>query len=308
MAAAAGRTKRIRLTPAVVILSSDDPVRVFQDYATLDLVSKARAELLVGRGSFIESFPLFGYSLSDYDERAAFVADLADTAARRWRQGFRPARFYFFAWLAFIVGANLAAAAQGPILDVANRLLPYTGVDTVATVKQDGARAVAVVFAAEEASNALRGRLGSMSRAIGTVLVGTPASIKGSLNLSAPGASRRQICASTPAPLRRGRSVSRCLSEPLRPAAFWKWRTRTLSMRVPRPGPTPYPTEVGAGRHQAERTSLLERVSDSTARSEQLGPGLQFPSEASRVPCILHTRPETGPQLDTLSATATSLS
>ncbi|MGH3668190.1 MAG: LLM class flavin-dependent oxidoreductase [Acidimicrobiia bacterium] len=68
LAAAAGMTSKIRLTPAVVILSSDDPVRVFQDYATLDLVSDGRAELLVGRGSFIESFPLFGYSLSDYDE------------------------------------------------------------------------------------------------------------------------------------------------------------------------------------------------------------------------------------------------
>lgn len=76
LAAAAGRTKRIRLTPAVVILSSDDPVRVFQDYATLDLVSKGRAELLVGRGSFIESFPLFGYSLSDYDELFSEKLDL----------------------------------------------------------------------------------------------------------------------------------------------------------------------------------------------------------------------------------------
>jgi len=76
LAAAAGRTSRIRLTPAVVILSSDDPVRVFQDYATLDLVSTGRAELLVGRGSFIESFPLFGYSLSDYDELFSEKLDL----------------------------------------------------------------------------------------------------------------------------------------------------------------------------------------------------------------------------------------
>jgi probable LLM family oxidoreductase len=76
LAAAAGRTERIRLTPAVVILSSDDPVRVFQDYATLDLVSNGRAELLVGRGSFIESFPLFGYSLSDYDELFTEKLDL----------------------------------------------------------------------------------------------------------------------------------------------------------------------------------------------------------------------------------------
>jgi len=76
LAAAAGKTERIRLTPAVVILSSDDPVRVFQDYATLDLVSSGRAELLVGRGSFIESFPLFGYSLSDYDELFSEKLDL----------------------------------------------------------------------------------------------------------------------------------------------------------------------------------------------------------------------------------------
>lgn len=76
LAAAAGRTERIRLTPAVVILSSDDPVRVFQEYATLDLVSSGRAELLVGRGSFIESFPLFGYSLSDYDELFSEKLDL----------------------------------------------------------------------------------------------------------------------------------------------------------------------------------------------------------------------------------------
>ncbi len=68
LAAAAGRTERIRLTSAVTVLSSDDPVRVFQDFATLDAVSSGRAEVMAGRGSFIESFPLFGYSLDDYDE------------------------------------------------------------------------------------------------------------------------------------------------------------------------------------------------------------------------------------------------
>ena len=68
LAAAAGKTSRIRLFPAVSILSTDDPVRVFQQYATLDAVSGGRAELLVGRGSFIESFPLFGYSLDDYSD------------------------------------------------------------------------------------------------------------------------------------------------------------------------------------------------------------------------------------------------
>ena len=68
LAAAAERTKRIRLTSAVTVLSSDDPVRVFQDFATLDLLSGGRAEIMAGRGSFIESYPLFGYSLDDYDE------------------------------------------------------------------------------------------------------------------------------------------------------------------------------------------------------------------------------------------------
>ena len=76
LAAAAGRTNKIRLFPAVSILSTDDPVRVFQQYATLDLVSSGRAELLVGRGSFIESFPLFGYTLEDYDDLFAEKLDL----------------------------------------------------------------------------------------------------------------------------------------------------------------------------------------------------------------------------------------
>jgi probable LLM family oxidoreductase len=76
LGAAAGRTERIRLFPAVSILSTDDPVRVFQQYATLDAVSAGRAELLVGRGSFIESFPLFGFSLGDYDDLFAEKLDL----------------------------------------------------------------------------------------------------------------------------------------------------------------------------------------------------------------------------------------
>lgn len=68
LAAAAVRTKRIRLTSAVTVLSSDDPVRVFQDFSTIDLLSNGRAEIMAGRGSFIESYPLFGYDLEDYDE------------------------------------------------------------------------------------------------------------------------------------------------------------------------------------------------------------------------------------------------
>lgn len=93
LAAAAGRTSRIRLTPAVSILSSDDPVRVFQQYSTIDLISSGRAELLVGRGSFIESFPLFGYSLSDYDDLFAEKLDLLlqirDNETVNWSGRFR---------------------------------------------------------------------------------------------------------------------------------------------------------------------------------------------------------------------------
>jgi len=68
LAAAAARTQRIRLSSAVTVLSSEDPVRVFQQYATLDQISGGRAEIMAGRGSFIESFPLFGYDLDDYEE------------------------------------------------------------------------------------------------------------------------------------------------------------------------------------------------------------------------------------------------
>ena len=76
LAAAAARTERIRLSSAVIVLSSADPVRTFQDFSTLDLISSGRAELLVGRGSFIESFPLFGQSLDDYNELFAEKLDL----------------------------------------------------------------------------------------------------------------------------------------------------------------------------------------------------------------------------------------
>src|SRR5271167_2861395 len=76
LAAAASRTTRIRLSSAVTVLSSDDPVRVFQDFSTLDLLSDGRAEIMAGRGSFIESFPLFGFDLDDYDELFAEKLDL----------------------------------------------------------------------------------------------------------------------------------------------------------------------------------------------------------------------------------------
>ena len=76
LGAAAMRTKRIRLTSAVSVLSSDDPVRVFQEFSTVDLLSGGRAEIMAGRGSFIESFPLFGYDLDDYDALFSEKLDL----------------------------------------------------------------------------------------------------------------------------------------------------------------------------------------------------------------------------------------
>src|SRR3954462_10392853 len=76
LAALAARTHRIRLASAVTVLSSDDPVRVFEQFATVDLLSGGRAEIMAGRGSFIESFPLFGYDLDDYDELFAEKLDL----------------------------------------------------------------------------------------------------------------------------------------------------------------------------------------------------------------------------------------
>jgi probable LLM family oxidoreductase len=76
LGAAAVRTERIRLTSAVTVLSSDDPVRVFEEFATVDLLSGGRAEIMAGRGSFIESFPLFGYNLADYDELFAEKLEL----------------------------------------------------------------------------------------------------------------------------------------------------------------------------------------------------------------------------------------
>jgi probable LLM family oxidoreductase len=95
LAAAAERTKSIRLTSAVTVLSSDDPVRVFQDFATLDLLSGGRAEIMAGRGSFIESFPLFGYDLADYDslfeENLDLLLALRERERVTWSGRHRPA-------------------------------------------------------------------------------------------------------------------------------------------------------------------------------------------------------------------------
>jgi probable LLM family oxidoreductase len=88
LAAAAERTNDIKLTSAVSVISSDDPVRVFQDFATLDLLSGGRAEIMAGRGSFIESFPLFGYDLEDYDslfaEKLELLIKLRDEERITW--------------------------------------------------------------------------------------------------------------------------------------------------------------------------------------------------------------------------------
>ncbi|MNW47598.1 Alkanal monooxygenase alpha chain [compost metagenome] len=95
LAAAASKTTRIRLTSAVTVLSSDDPVRVFQDFATLDGISNGRAEIMAGRGSFIESFPLFGYDLDDYDklfdEKLELLLKIRESEKVSWKGGHRPA-------------------------------------------------------------------------------------------------------------------------------------------------------------------------------------------------------------------------
>jgi probable LLM family oxidoreductase len=129
LAAGAARTERIRLTSAVTVLSSDDPVRVFQTFAELDLISGGRAEIMAGRGSFIESFPLFGYDLDDYDELFAAKLELLlllrDSEEVTWHGPHRPAieglRVYprplqdpLPVWLA--VGGNPQSAARAGLL------------------------------------------------------------------------------------------------------------------------------------------------------------------------------------------------
>ncbi|HMV27921.1 MAG TPA: LLM class flavin-dependent oxidoreductase [Anaerolineales bacterium] len=93
LGAAAARTKNIRLSTAVTVLSSDDPVRVFQRFATVDLISNGRAEIMAGRGSFIESFPLFGYNLNDYDglfdEKLRLLSKLNESTNITWSGNFR---------------------------------------------------------------------------------------------------------------------------------------------------------------------------------------------------------------------------
>jgi probable LLM family oxidoreductase len=95
LTAAAARTERIRLTSAVTVLSSADPVRVFQNFATLDLISRGRAEMVVGRGSFVDAYPLFGFNLDDYDElfveKLGLLLSIRQNEFVTWSGKFRPA-------------------------------------------------------------------------------------------------------------------------------------------------------------------------------------------------------------------------
>ena len=95
LGAAAARTQRIRLTSAVTVPSAADPVRMFQEFATLDLLSQGRAEMVVGRGSFIEAFPLFGLRLEDYDslfaEKLELLLKIRDNEHVHWSGEYRPA-------------------------------------------------------------------------------------------------------------------------------------------------------------------------------------------------------------------------
>jgi probable LLM family oxidoreductase len=95
LAAAAARTNRIRLTSAVTVLSAADPVRVFQNFASLDLISRGRAEMVVGRGSSVEAFPLFGYNLKDYDElfaeKLGLLLNIRANEFVTWSGKYRPA-------------------------------------------------------------------------------------------------------------------------------------------------------------------------------------------------------------------------
>jgi probable LLM family oxidoreductase len=120
LAAAAARTKRIRLTSAVTVLSSDDPIRVFQEFSTVDLLSGGRAEIMVGRGSFIESFPLFGYDLRDYDtlfaEKLGRLLEIRETGVSPEGNGVfpRPVQTPLPIWVA--VGGTPESAVRAGML------------------------------------------------------------------------------------------------------------------------------------------------------------------------------------------------
>ena len=130
LAAAATRTTSIKLTSAVTVLSSDDPVRVYQQFATLDLISGSRAEIMAGRGSFIESFPLFGYDLNDYDslfaEKLELLLKIRDSERVTWSGKHRAplkdqpiyprTRHDLPIWVA--VGGNPQSAARAGMLNL----------------------------------------------------------------------------------------------------------------------------------------------------------------------------------------------
>jgi len=130
LAAASERTKTIKLSTAVTVLSSDDPVRVYQQFATLDLLSGGRAEIMAGRGSFIESFPLFGYDLDDYDtlfaEKLELLLKIRDSERVTWSGAHRAplnnqpvyprARPELPIWVA--VGGNPPSAARAGMLNL----------------------------------------------------------------------------------------------------------------------------------------------------------------------------------------------
>ncbi|MDR6196087.1 Atu2307/SP_0267 family LLM class monooxygenase [Siphonobacter sp. SORGH_AS_0500] len=131
LSAAAATTKNIKLSSAVTVLSSADPVRVFQNFSSLDLVSNGRAEIMAGRGSFIESFPLFGYDLSDYDalfsEKLELLLKLNESEKINWQGHFRPSidnrgvyprplQEKLPIWLA--VGGTPASAARAGALNI----------------------------------------------------------------------------------------------------------------------------------------------------------------------------------------------
>ncbi len=130
LAAAASRTKNIRLGSAVTVLSSTDPVRIFQEFATLDLISGGRAEIVAGRGSFIESFPLFGYDLHDYaelfSEKLELLLQLRDSERVNWTGKHRAAMLGLPLALAIIGGEPVRFK---PLIDLYWKVAAQAGHD-----------------------------------------------------------------------------------------------------------------------------------------------------------------------------------
>jgi probable LLM family oxidoreductase len=208
LGAAAARTSSIRLTSAVSVLSSDDPVRVFQDFATVDLLSGGRAEIMAGRGSFIESFPLFGYDLADYDDLFAEKLDLLirlrESEHVTWSGQHRPAleglgvyprpvQDPLPIWVA--VGGNPASAARAgelglpmalaiigglperftPFAEIHRRAAQAAGVDPPAlSINSHGYIADTSQQAADEAYGPFTGMMNRIGRERGWTPMGRP--------------------------------------------------------------------------------------------------------------------------------------